>query len=220
MPITNALNNIQVSAINTVTFTSNGTYTPPANLLYAQVTSVAGGGGSGGSAATGSGQRGASSSGGGGATVMKTYAKSALLPNVVVTIGGGGAAGAAGQNNGSAGGTTTFLSLSAAGGGGGNAVAVGTSPFASGVLGGTASGGDVNVDGGTSSYASYNPNTFTINGPGNSLLSTSQAAGVGNTGKLYGGGGGGIWRDASQAAVAGNAGADGIVVIYEFLAEQ
>lgn len=217
MPITNALNNIQVSAINTVTFTSNGTYTPPANLLYAQVTCVGGGGGSGGSAATGVGQRGVSSSGGGGATVIKTYAKSALVPNVAVTVGSGGAAGAAGQNNGSAGGTTTFLSLSAAGGGGGNATAVGASPFASGVLGGTATGGDVNVDGGTSNFSTYSASTFTINGPGGSLLCTSQATGTGLTGKLYGGGGGAIWRNGSEAAVAGNAGAAGIVVVTEFL---
>ena len=42
--------------------------------------------------------------------------------------------------------------------------------------------------------------------------------GTGATGLSYGGGGGGNWRDNSQAAVAGNDGAPGIVLITEFLA--
>jgi len=66
----NALNNIQFTSVNMVTFTSNGTYTPPSNLLYAQI-ECGGGGGGGETISEGSGSGGAGGSGGTGIFVVR-----------------------------------------------------------------------------------------------------------------------------------------------------
>ncbi len=142
-------------------FTSSGTYTPDANMLYADVEIVGGGGGSGGGA------------------------------------GGGGS-----------GGNTTFGSILTANGGGGGRV------FSSGVstptAGGSASGGDVNITGG-SSDCSPTGSTLYIGKGGSSVLgqggaSTASGATSGLSGTGYGAGASSAPFNTSNTAGSGGAG--------------
>ena len=227
MPAQNAINNIQTSSTNIVTFTSNGTYTPPANLLYAVVECVGGGGGSAGVPAPGTLQVVTSSSAGSGGYVRKAYLRASLLPSVSVTVGSGGTGGAAGANPGNAGGNTTFLGLTAGGGQPGVGTASGATASADGGAGGTASGGDLNIAGYTGASASFQrDSTYYITNQA-PVDTPSQTAGGGiynpnqtaRTGSLYGGGASGhartdVFYPGSQA---GAAGAAGIVIITEFL---
>ena len=221
MTTTNTINNLQISRVNISVFSASGIYTPPSNLLWCQVECCGGGGGGAGSAATSGTQVGVAAAGAGGGYARKVYARSSLTPNVSYTIGSGGAGGAAGQNSGTAGGSTTFLGITCNGGSGGVAVAVGTGNVSSSsVTGGTASGGDVNVPGGNTQFQVLEPNNkIESSHGGTSVLSTTSGTGNGLVGQLYGGGGGGNVRTPSQAAVAGNAGAAGVVIITEFLGE-
>jgi len=217
----NAVDNKVFVSLNLVVITSNGTYTPPNNLLYAQVIAVGGGGGSGGRAATTA--AGASHAfgggGGGGGTCIKSFNLSDLLPNVSVTIGSGGAAGSAGLNSGGNGGDTIFATstpLQAGGGAGGGSASSASDEFGLdiiGALGGSASGGDLN--------------TGNAGAPGASLLCAPAGSGRRNgdtarAGNLYGGGAGTCWNTSSyglcsQSARAGAVGAQGVVIIYEYL---
>lgn len=217
MAAQNAINNVQFSSTNVVTFTSNGTYTPSANCVAAQVVCVGGGGGGAGSDAPAAGERGLAGAGAGGGTVIKVYARSSLVPSVAVTIGSGGTGGAAGTNNGNAGGATTFLGLTASGGGGGQATAPGAGLTVNGALGGSATGGDVNVIGGSTPFSLYSGGGFAIPRGGNTLYATDSQIGFGAVAVSYGGGGPGGWRDFGNAAAAGNNGAAGIVYITEYL---
>jgi len=224
MTISNAINNIQFTSVNIVTFTSNGTYTPPSNLLWCQVECMGGGGGSAGCVAPGSNQVAGGSNGASGSYTKKVYDRSALTPSVTVTIGGGGAGGAAGANNGVAGGNTTFLGMTANGGGGGLTSAAGATSAAAGGTANAPSGGDVNITG-NSGYL-YNavfsggfvfPMLVASTTP--SILGGSNQ-GAPLAGVLYGGGASGAnrWNPGNTGSQAGAAGAAGIVIVTEFLA--
>ena len=208
MTISNAINNVQFTSVNIVTFTSNGTYTPPANLLWAEVVCTGGGGGSGGCATTGVNQGAVSGAGGGGAVVRQVYARASLAPNVLVTIGAAGTGGSAGNNAGTSGGNTTFLTLSAGGGNGSAGGPAALSPQVLPANGGTASGGAVNINGPigiTSGLINTNPHVplygiraYTITG-----------FGTGADSRIIG---------PNTGAVSGNSGGSGQITITEFLA--
>lgn len=200
-----------VVSINEVVITSSGTYTPSANLLYADIKAVGGGGGSGGVAAT-SGSAVFSSGAGGGGTAQGLFDAATIGASQAITIGAAGTAGpASGTFAGSAGGTTTVGSLLTATGGGGSAAAPG--------LAGTATGGQVNVSGDPGQARS---NVAPGNGGGTLLgaggiVSNSGAVNSGGPGKIYGGGAGGAYNPASSAAIVGAVGAQGAVVITEYI---
>jgi len=227
MPAQNVINNIQTSSANILTFLANGTYTPSAAVLYAVVECVGGGGGSAGVDAPGALEVATSSSGGSGGYVRKTYSRSSLVPSVTVTVGTGGAGGAAGANPGTAGGDTTFLGLTAGGGQPGIGTAAGATAAADGGLGGTATGGDVNIVGYTGASASFQRDAtyFITNQAPVDTPSQAASGGVYNpnqtprSGSLYGGGASGHCRTDSffPGSQAGAAGAAGIVIITEFL---
>jgi len=217
MTISNAINNIQFTSVNIVTFTSNGTYTPPSNLLWCQVECVGGGGGSCGLPATGSGQYAAQGSGGAGSYLRKVYARSALVPSVTVTVGAAGAAGAAGFNTGGTGGSTTFLTLTAGGGGGSTSSGPGSFTFSNGGVGGTATNGDLNVSGTMGDPASRSSSNLNAPNTTPGPFGGSSTASVAATGFIGGGGGGG-YNNTSEPAKVGYAGGDGIVIITEYLA--
>jgi hypothetical protein len=228
MPAQNAINNVQFTSVNIVTFDANGTYTPPANLLWAQVECVGGGGGSSGVPIPPSNRTAASAAGGSGGYTKKAYAKSSLSPNVTITIGSGGTGGAAGANDGNAGGATTFLSMSAGGGSPGPRGTTGFESRATGGSGGTASNGDINLTGyqgsqvlsyqdTLSQVVSLSPaNTPSIYAPGADFPVNL----LGINGSLYGGGASGVVRynPGATGSAAGRNGAAGIVIITEFLA--
>jgi len=201
-----------LTSINMQVFTSSGTYTPTANLLFYIVEAVGGGGGGGGVAANSAGY---GSGGGAGACIKAQFAANG---SQTVTIGAGGTGGANTGGTGGTGGTTSVGSLVSATGGSGGVyvVASGTATKGLGGLsGGTEEDGELvfhkaSGRGGSSSYG----------GAGRALcedLNTTSTV-AGNAGTGYGSGGGGAYKNNTSASGAtGGAGSAGIVIITEFV---
>lgn len=206
-----------------VKYTTSSTWVKPPGLSRLYVRGVGGGASAGGTAATGGGQYATSSGGGAGGYFEKVFLESELGLSETVDIGSGGAATAAGANNGNDGGVTRFATgkayvLTANGGIKGLAgVAVISANNVAGGAGGTASGGDINLTGG---YGG--PGMMTVaNGiaafGGASRLSGSIVTantGASQAGLLYGGGSSGASAGPGSGALAGQAGAAGIVILW------
>lgn len=205
-------------------FTATGTYTPTAGMLHCIIEAVGGGGG-------GSGMQGATScvmiggAGGAGGYSRKYATASDIGASKAVTIGAAGTAGAAGDSIGGTGGDTSVGTLCIAkggsGGSGGN-----TTNF--GGAGGVAGTGDVaspGAPGGGGLYATVNsinfpsqPGASTLFGAGGSSQNaTANAAGRAATG--FGSGGAGAVMNNSTSALAGGAGAPGLVIITEYCSQ-
>lgn len=216
------------------TFTADGTYSPSAGATKALVYATGGGGGGGGTNGGSSAAVGGAQGGGGGATAMKFI--SPLASSYTVTVGTGGTGGAAGKNNGAAGGNTTFtdggsLTLTANGGAGGEGTD--TSDFehvGRSTAPATATGGDVNYAGGrgggfrngngTSSrqdaIGGFGGSSFFGEGAEEPFEDTLSNIDNGKDAVSKGGGGsGGCAKGAGDST--GGDGADGIVLIYEYL---
>lgn len=177
--------------------------------------------GAGGGVASGTGQA-EGGGGGAGAYVDKWYLDSELSASESYTVGAGGTgvSGAAG-NPGS--GATTFKGLSAGAGGGGTAMtpSTATSQAAACGAGGTASGGDTNINGGDGGmgrtvsgvaiFANFG-GACPQGGPSISQRDFGQSAG--NAGIFPGGGGTGAFGGGT--AFAGGAGAAGRIMIISF----
>jgi hypothetical protein len=191
------------------TFTTSGTYTPSAGMVYCFVKMVGGGGGGG--ASSGGSNQGNGGGAGGYSEILLTAA--AVGGSQTVTIGAKGNKGTAGSN-GSDGGTSSFGSiLTCTGGAGGWA----GNNANKGGAGGTGSGGDKNItgqgggnitglvgpgDGGSSPFG-FGGRAKAAAGAGNSAQANSGAGGSGG----YGGTG----ND-------GGDGGDGFCIITEFIA--
>jgi hypothetical protein len=222
----NAINNVQFTSVNIVTFTSSGVYNPPQNLLWAQVELVGAGGGGGGAAATGVGQYSAGGGGGGGGYTRAVYPRSSLAPSIAITIGSGGTAGSTAGGNGGIGGTTVFGALLiGTGGEGGIGAAAATTSICNGGIGGGATGPSITINGSAGGW-SWGSSAGSVTGSGGaSYFSATQGGerqtiGVnGASGQLYGGGGVGAANFANQiTGRSGGVGADGFVMITEQLA--
>jgi hypothetical protein len=197
--------------INVQTFTSNGTYTPTSNMVYAIVEGVGGGGGTGGVKSGGAGTAGASAGGGSGAYAkfLVTAAQVGASKSVVI-----GAAGTAGNGttptNGTNGGNTTFMSWTLAGGSGTTGqTASGSATINTGGSGGTVTTGTgtsiLTVNGNLGGYGVANGTTTLLAGAG-----ASNPIGIGGTYvSLFGYGGGSI---GGQAVTGYGAGAGGAAV--------
>ncbi|MET7479526.1 hypothetical protein ABZT17_34905 [Streptomyces sp. NPDC005648] len=220
---------IIIGGVDRQIFTTSGTWTRPANAILVHVQVQGAGGGSGGVAATTSGQAACAPGAGGGEYAAGWLTPAAAGSSVAVTVGTGGTAGSAGANAGSDGGTSSFGSLITALGGSGSSGAAATSTNVSngasnGGSGGT--GGDIRIpggDGGNGQVISAIPIKF--NNGGSSFLSNiRRATGVAATstsgfaGYQYGGGASGPSNGASQSAVAGAAGANGVVIVTTYTA--
>lgn len=205
-------------------FTASGTWTKPAGISACLVEVVGSGGGGGGVPSTGASQASSSAGGGAGGYARKllTAADLASLTTATVTIGTAGAAGASGQNSGSAGGNSTFAgtgitTVQGDGGAGGGSMAATTgSSVSTPGSGGTASGGDVNVQGGDGGYGSVVTGTRAMFGVGGASV-YGPAGQFGFDGTGYGSGGAGRAVNASSSAFSGFAGAAGIVIVTTFL---
>lgn len=213
-------------------YTSNDTWTKPANLLYVLVRVQAGGGGGGG--VTGDSAEFQAGSGGGGGGYSEKYIPAVSLgATETVTVGTGGGGGSSSGGDGGAGNNSSFGSHATANGGGAGQGAVDNDPQHEGA-GGTAASGDINIPG-EPGWVSFNPSDVdtgaqhSVGGHGGrshmgsggkgGLTSNIVAFGdseAGGTGAGYGGGGGGAAASETTSGAAGGAGKDGVVIVDEY----
>jgi hypothetical protein len=212
---TNEINNVATGQIiagsfNFVPFTSSGTFTVPAYVYKLKATVVGGGGGGGGSAYTNSGGAGG---GGGGGCAIKILSVSPG-DTFTVTIGPGGTAGSSSNGTGGTGGNSSFVGGSYnIVGNGGNGGTGGNNLPALGGIGGSASGGDLNLTGGGGG-SGFNDSNSGRNTPGNGGGAAFIGAGArGNTAASANSGGGGGGGSSNTSAIAGQAGGSGVIFI-------
>jgi len=215
-----------ITSVVTRSFVSSGTYTPTLGMLFCEIECFGGGGGGGGSiAATGTNITGAGGGGSGG--YSRKWASAADIGvSKPVTVGAAGGGAAAGGNAGGSGSATSVGTLCVANGGSpGQGV---TSLFSVGGAGGSTVGavGDMVLPGNTGNTGSYSsintsfPRVFGAPGAdppmgvGKGGIGQVQASGSTATGYSAGGGGG---SDMGGTARAGGAGAQGIVIITEYI---
>lgn len=212
----------QLSAASPRVYTANDTWTKPAGLVYVVVEVFGGGGGGGGADTTGAGQASVGAGGGEGGYSKEKILEASLSATETVTVGAGGAGSAGG--NGATGGTTSFGAhcQSTGGSGGIKTSATSTNNSAPGGAGGIGSGGDINR-GGNPGQLALSTGGIGVGGAGGGAggAGTSTGTGVdGNAGSAYGGGGsGGLNRASQGTARAGGAGADGVVIVWEYVNE-
>jgi hypothetical protein len=211
--------------VDTVYFTSNGTFSKADYpwLRAIRVKCQGAGGSGGGALATGSGQASAGSGGGGGGYAESFITDIAGLASSV-TIPSGAGGGATTGTGGNAGGVSSFGSqVSASGGGGGSRSPVLPHAVVTAAAGegGFTSVGDLLIRGGDGGRAVASPvvdgsSGFGGEGGGSFLggrVRGEQQASNGFTGKIYGGGGSGASNCAGFAARTSGAGANGIVIV-------
>lgn len=174
-------------------YTSSGTWTKPAGLKYAVVELVGGSG-----AVTTPSSASTSSGSGAGGYCKKTYAASALSASEAYVVG------AAGVNGGSASTASTFKSMTANGGAVGNA-------FSNYATGGTATGGDINIQGGFGNTSTTSSNGFGRGGDSMLGFGGSTQNGTVAQGTGYGSG-----TSAVPYSSVGANGLPGVVIITEF----
>ena len=212
--------------VQTVYFTSSGTFTKATYpwLRAVRVKVQGAGGGSGGTETTGAGEFKASGGGGAGGYGESFILATSLSASETVTVGAGGAGGAAGANNGSNGGSSSFGTHVTANGGDGSSAGTSARTSATfgnaGGQGGTATG-DFTITGSAGGVHFANPDLVSRVPGAMAFLSTqivpitavgSGLAGV--TGRDYGGGAGNSANAESQGtARAGGTGGAGIVIV-------
>lgn len=203
-----------------------GTYTngwTKASTLVAMEVEVIGGGGGGGGAQGNASGANAGTGGSGGGYAKKLYLASDLAATETYVVGALGAGGSAGANNGSNGGNSTFKGLTGNGGTGGAGRTATSANAFPGVVGGTGTGGDINVQGRTSGPVRVVGSTNYIDSwGGDSMLGTGGLAPdlaplAGNAGSGFGAGGSGaVVSTASSSAFAGGNGTVGAVIFTEY----
>lgn len=234
--ITNGHNSIEIAAsmsgigftLVTQVFTSNGTYTPTADMAYVEVEIVGGGGAGGGAANTGSGERSAGAGGGAGEYARGVFSSATIGASQAVTVGAGGT-GVSGST-GNTGGTTSLGALITAVGGTGGQGTGALGSGASNVLGGAGgtggSGGSFRTNGGVggSAYVSLSGEPANFSGYGGCSYfggggqNKYRLGADGNAGTPYGSGGGGAVGLYPNGAQTGGAGKAGVVIIKEYIA--
>lgn len=218
----------KVGGVVIQTFTGSGTYTPTSGMLYCIVEVVGGGGAGGGAGNGGAGNITVGGGGGAGGYTRKALTSATVGASQTVTIGAGGVG--ANGGNGGAGGNTTFGALLTANGGAGGTESANqtTSVIQGGASGGSASGGDFNINGqtGYDGWGFVGTNGLCQGGAGgNSPFSgagtpamggpVSALDGVGAVG--FGSGGGGAFNNQNSTTKTGGAGSGGAVIVTEFV---
>lgn len=210
-------------------FTSDGTYTPTTGMKFCLVISTGGGGGGGGCDSDGSSNAGAAGGAGAG-TCISIFTAATIGANQAVVVGIGGPGGAVTGGNGTAGEDTTFGSLHTATGGPAGVGVAATVSFqgAAGISGATPTGGQLNIKGGDSGWGTgfgttantaisgYGGGSF-WGGGGTGARQIGAGTATGGAGGPYGSGGGGGVNINTAAGIAGAAGADGVVMVLEFI---
>ncbi|WP_250865685.1 hypothetical protein [Caballeronia sp. INSB1] len=212
--------------LNAQTFSASGTYTPTAGtnsvLVWVQ---GAGGGGGGCQGPSGAANSVISLSQGGGAGSFGMGRFTSGFSGVAVTVGQGGVGGSAGGGNGGSGGTSSFGALLSAPGGsaglGATALSVPPAVTGGGNLSSTPSGANIlSVQGPSAGPAfAFNGVTGSTAFGGKSFLGFGGATAFGtvaNPGVLGGGGSGVGAPNSFSSGLAGGAGGNGLVIVYEF----
>lgn len=201
-----------------VQFTSNGSFTAPADVIY--LSGCGGGGGGGGSNSTSSSASGGGGGGGAGQPAYRVPINVTKGQVYSVTVGAAGGGGAVGTNGGS-GSSTVFGSLltlnpgvGGSAGGAANASASNGGNGATGFPGGSYGGdsGTTQPSGAGGGAGASGP----FGGGGRSTKGAAAAAVPGGPAYGYGAGGGGaggITSGVTAAGAAGGAGAPGILII-------
>jgi hypothetical protein len=205
-------------------FAASGTYTPTAGMVYCQITCVGAGGGGGSSVGGGAATAAAGGGGGSGETRVGIFDAATIGASKAVTVGTGGIAGTAGGDGGTGVTSSVGVLISSVGGSGGIA---GTSFSGNGIstlggIGGTGgSGGDYSMAGtpgspgvvaGSSAFALSGAGAVSSIGGGTIGVTTGNP---GNTATNPGCGGSG--GASSTVSKDGGAGADGYVIVVEFI---
>lgn len=209
-------------------FTSTGTYTPTAGMVYCDIIAIGGGGAGGGAAATAGNTTSVAGGGGAGEYAQGTFSAATIGASQSVTIGaaGTGNSGATGGNGGNTSVGSTLISAN--GGSGGIAGTAGGNCNANGGAGGTGgTGGDFRTPGQSGSWgysaASAAVNILTAGYGGSSQYGAGGAStvtGVSNQGAAglgFGAGGAGSCNFTSQTALLGGAGTKGVVIVTEYV---
>ena len=217
--------------INTIVYDTPGAgvYTPTAGMTQCIVECVGAGGGSAGITA---GTNGGAGGGGAGGYCKKLFDAATIGASQNYVIGAGGAGAGVGITQGGNGVDTTFGALLGATGGNGSGVNPADTLFWLGGVGGTGSGGEINVAGQSGHNASSNAfyNNYSTSGMGGSGIYGAGGKSVpsgstptrqaGNPGTGYGGGASGGYINESSSTFPGLAGADGasgVIVITEYI---
>lgn len=212
------------------TYTSGGTWTKPAGISYIVVEVQAGGGGGGGCSNPGTGAACGGSGGSGGGYAKKLFTASDLssASSLTVTVGSAGTAGSAGSAGGNGGNSsisgTGITTITANGGTGGRGDSSGStgSSATEGYAGGIATGGDVNIRGGSSSeWRGYEGVSIFTSGGGDSYFGVGGRERFnesGLAGQGYGAGGSGGNSTGNTSSRTGGAGVAGVVYITEYYA--
>jgi len=206
------------SNIKRTVITTSQTWAKPPGLKWLDVTVIGAGGGTGAAPITAAGQYSACSGAGGGGVSRKIYNGTTLAATVSITVGAAGAATPA------AGSPTIFGGQNGGGGGPGSILVAGTQAAANGGVGGTASGGELNIPGQNGGTGWRQLGAYSQGGGGGAsqltngyseILSSTSAAGAAGT--FPGGGARGAAMGASQAvAAAGALGGAGAVILIEY----
>lgn len=216
-----------VGVVRRQVFTSSGTYTPHANMLWCEVESWGGGGAGGGTAANSATQSSVGTGGHGGAKAYATLTRSQIGASQAVTIGAGGTGVFGGTGN--TGGNTTLGALvNARGGPGGGLVgplvrsagaffvqsAVALQSTVGDILGFTWAGGHGSA-GETIILGGRGGADPLVGSPGiGASIASGGSAGGAASGRAAGGGGA---AGAESAGVqAGGAGTAGLIIITEY----
>jgi len=210
--------------VQTVDFTSSGTFTKATYpwLRAVRIRLVGGGGGGGGCEGTINGDSTSVAKGGngGGSGYAEAFVlESSLSSSETVTVGAGGSGGSSGNNAGSNGGTSSFGSHCVAGGGdGGGGGAQDTHPI---VVDNGAAGdgttGDLLLEGNQGPSTLIMQDSIGFSYTGWSVFGSGRSVGVfrhtGASGKDYGGGGSGATSTSQNVGRAGGTGGPGIVIV-------
>lgn len=216
---------IKKPRFNVVKIEASGTYTPTPGTQFIIVEGVGGGGAGGGATVSTSGMTSIGSGGGAGGYCKSKINISEIVGSVSVTIGAGGTG--VNGSSGSGGGTTSFGAFfTCAGGLAGQRAGPANASFGTGGgFGGVASGANIlNFRGerGGNAFTTYPSYTFGGNGGGGPLGTGGQYAANANgaNGYGYGSGGGGVEISSGPTGTyRGGNGADGVVIITEFILE-
>ena len=214
-----------IGSTETQVITSSTTYTPTPGAVAIEVTLVGAGGGAGGVDGQGPGTAANSIGGAGGGATVRVIPLDDIAPSYSVVVGAGGVGGLA-SVSGAPGGQSSFtggsVNMVANGGSGGaGLLATGNNQIELGVLGGTSTGGQLNIKGDDSTSSSV-----VAGGVRTTASSSGGSIFGGSTGAVFGNGGGAQTKGAGGGACTvptpntinykGGNGADGVCIIKEF----